>query len=162
MRKILFIGFLFIASTVQAQTTTTTTLSLGGVVNCQSIVLTVTRVQSSDTKTNIYFEVRECDTGYTIPNKVIEFYSSPIQNTDFTTDKSSAHLITNSPYGPIKIDWNVTTVSHSTYDATWTWYAPNNNRQTQNDDFKSAHAVGNIGNYTVDRNGYFTVSVFKK
>lgn len=161
MKKIMFL-LLFLPATLSAQTTTTTIATLGGVVNCQSIALTVTRVQNGEIKTTIDFSIRECENGGTVPTKSTAFYYSPITNTDFTTDRTGAHLITNSPYGPIKIDWIITKDSHSSYDATWTWYTPNQARQTQNDDNQSAHAIGNIGSYSVDRNGYFTTSVFKK
>jgi hypothetical protein len=161
-KTLLSLFFLIVASSAQAQTTTTTTVSFGGIVNCQAISMNITRVQNGDTKTTIDFSIKECYPGETYPQKSIASLNSPIPNSDFTTDRSGAHLITNSPYGPIDITWTITKDSHTSYDATWTWYTPNNSRQTQNDDNQSARATGNIGSWVIDKNGYFTTSVFKK
>jgi len=169
MKRITFVLSLLLASNSYAQqqlTTTTITATMGGNVNCIGIVTNVTRTQDSSgsLQTWINFTIRQCQNGETIPTYFIASYNSKIPDSDFTTDRLGARVITNSPYGKVDLTWVLTKDNHTSYNATWMTEVINQStiKQSQNDETTSAKITGVIGSYIADRPGYFQTSSVKK
>jgi hypothetical protein len=147
----------------QPTTTTTTSISLAGVINCQAILVTAQRVQTATLQTTVDFSVTDCPPGSTVPSHVAAFFHSAIPNADLTLDRTAATLRTASPYGLMTVQWAIAKELLTTYDATWRIFTTSPPRtQTQHDEFQSVTATGTVGSTFViaQRTGQFSTSVF--
>ena len=154
---------LLFASGASGQGITTTVLSFESNprTDCPNINFTLTRVQN---EASLRFVIMDCFSAETIAQQlVLDFKSQiPLDGLSIDTQTGAAHLFTQSPYGPIQIDWIATGELRTKYDATWTVLTSNGNIvQSQSDDTQIVRAMGVVGQWNVDRKGHLTVSIKK-
>jgi len=136
----------------QSADSMTQTASVSGVVNCVSVLLTVTKTTNTEVRTWLQLAVKDCPAGSTTPTHLVASVSQLIPDSDFNATNQGMTLDTSTPSGPIHVRWTPTKTTHNTYSAVWTWNTDGQSaiRETETTDTRSAAPVGTVLSYGVD------------
>lgn len=161
MKKIIFTVFLFFPTLVQAQSTSWVTAILDGVVNCKHVIVSVNQTnQSGGSSTIISYIVRECESGATVPTKVLYegYLNLP---TGALQSKQTTHtLLATTKDGTISLTWRATNQLQegSTLNFTKRENGVVTKRSQEDQNYSSATAEGSVLGIPInlgDRHAHF-------